>query len=65
MTHSELVNEYIKTFKKVYDITEEYWNDNFFRPLENAIKSSTIEFLKERLAQLKEWGMKQGRLKAV
>ncbi len=65
MTHNELVSEYIKTFKKVYDITEEYWTDSFFRPLEKAIKSSNIEFLKERLAQLKEWGIKQGRLKAV
>lgn len=56
----KLANEYIKTFKKIYGISESYWNDKFFRPLEDTIRNSTVKLLYYRLSGLKRYAKKEG-----
>lgn len=56
---NKLANEYIETFKKVYDISENHWQEKYFRPLENTIRNSTVKMLHYRLSGLKRYAKRK------
>lgn len=59
----QLVNEYVKLFKKVYGISDEKWKvDSFYKPLKSAIENFTDEFLNEKISSLKQWAIKEEKI---